>query len=112
MAGDPPRTDKQNPVLGPAACWQVQSDWDFHGQIASASATPEIANQYPHDPNYGQEYKTGEGDEYTHRVFHRKSAVYRVEAIKAPERRGQRERIILRHLEGVFVRMILRFPGK
>jgi hypothetical protein len=81
-------------------------------QLASGSATPDVANQYPHDGNYDQEYETGEGNEYTYRIFHRKFAAHGVEAIKTTDGRGHREHIIFRHLEGVFVRMILRFPGK
>jgi hypothetical protein len=76
MARDPLRTDKQNQMLGSAACWPVPSALDLSAQLASESATPDIANQYPEDGNYDQEYKTGEGNEYTHRIFHRKIAVY------------------------------------
>jgi hypothetical protein len=43
------------PMLGPAACWQVQSASDFRAQLASAAAMPDIANQYPHDGNNDQE---------------------------------------------------------
>jgi hypothetical protein len=85
---------------------------DFRAQFASASTTPDIANQCPHDGNYGHDYENGEGHEYTHRIFHRKFAVYAVEAVKAADGRRQREHIILRQLQDVFVRMILGFPGK
>src|SRR5579862_6369180 len=100
------------PILGPAVGWQRQLCLDFRGQLASASATPDKTNEGPHQGNYGCEYKNGEGDEYTHRIFHRELAAHGIEAIEAGDRRGQREHIVLRHLQGVLVRMILGFPRK
>src|SRR5271156_3421296 len=99
-------------MWGPAVCWQVRSALDFGAQLASASARPDIANQRPHDGNYGHDHKNGEGHEYTYRIFHLKFAVYSVEAVKAADGRSQRRHILLRHLKDVFVRMILGFPGK
>src|ERR1700735_4585395 len=99
-------------MLDPAVCWQVQLCLNFRGQLASASATPDKANERPHEGDRDHEYENGEDDEYTYRIFHRELAVYGVEAIKAVDGCGQREHIILRHLKDVFVRMILGFTRK
>jgi hypothetical protein len=106
------RSEPTSKTRGWVPLFVDKSSQPFRAQLASASATPDIANHYPHDGNYDHEYESVEGNAYTYRVFHRKSAVYGVEAIKAADGRGQRERVILRHLKNVFVRMILGFPGK
>jgi hypothetical protein len=47
-----------------------------------------------------------------YRVHQDECAPVAVEAIEAADRRCQREQILFRHLEDMFVRMILRLPRK
>ena len=48
----------------PLLVWQVRSALVFRAQLASASATPDVAHQCPHNCNYGHEYEDGEGNEH------------------------------------------------
>jgi hypothetical protein len=90
----------------------IHSGRDFRAYPTSAYSTPDKANHCPNGSNYCHEHENPEGNEDAHRIFHRKFAAYAVETVKAANRCGQRDQIILRHLKDVFVRVILRFPGK
>src|SRR5262249_23489998 len=87
-------------------------DLDPTRPLGTALATPDIADQYPHQRN---QHRTDENDlsnEYANRIHQDELAVHRVEPIETANGRWQREQIIFRHRKGVFMRMILGSPRK
>jgi hypothetical protein len=81
-----------------------------HG--ASALTAPDKANQYPHESEEYRASYDGQVNEYAHRIHHEERAAFGVKAIEAADGRGQSQQVLFRHLQDMFVGIVLRFPGQ